>query len=261
MRFSEQYRQTKKKRHLTFLVIITFCLVIAVAVLVVIKKYELKTVTYEGNTRYTETELNERLVTEATDRVSFLLYLRLKIKGVPKIPFIEKIDVKMSDKNTISFRVYEKLVTGCVERMGNYLYFDREGIVVESSKELIEEVPVITGLRFSKIVLNEKLEVQHDFLFTSILDIVKLAKKHNLPVKEIKYDSEYVPTLFVKDCEVILGKRDNYDEIMAVLDSVLRASEGRKMRIDMSHYDGENGRITSVLLEKETEEETQDIVE
>ena len=52
---------------------------------------------------------------------------------------------------------------------GSYLYFDRDGIVVESSRIKLEDIPVITGLNFSRIVLHEQLKVQKEEMFTVIL--------------------------------------------------------------------------------------------
>ena len=37
-------------------------------------------------------------------------------------------------KNTVTVQVYEKSVAGCIEYMENYVYFDKDGIVLETSK-------------------------------------------------------------------------------------------------------------------------------
>ena len=43
--------------------------------------------------------------------------------------------------------------------MGCNMYFDKDGIVVESSTDLYENVPQIDGLKFDSIVINTKLDV------------------------------------------------------------------------------------------------------
>ncbi len=251
MRITEQYDRIKKKRKRIFWGITVGCLTLAVALIIVIRSYELKNITISGNTHYTEEELKELVFTESTDQISFLFYLRMKWKGTEEIPFIETIETRMTDRNSIELVVHEKLVTGCVEQMGSYLYFDREGIVVESAHVRLEDVPLLTGLRFSRIVLKEKLEIQRDGMFQTILNLSRLIEKQELAVSEISFNADYEVALHVDGCEVLLGKKDNYDESMAVLKSVLASAEGRKLRIDMRYYEDGNGRITSVPLEQE----------
>ncbi|MBQ9120640.1 MAG: cell division protein FtsQ/DivIB [Lachnospiraceae bacterium] len=254
MRVTEQQEDGKKKTRILFFGIIALCLVLAIAAVVVVRTYELKNVTFTGNTRYTEEELKERIFTEATDQISFLFYLRMKTKGTEEIPFIEKLETHMPDSHSIEIVVHEKLITGCVEQMGSYLYFDREGIVVESTRERLEDVPLVTGLRFSQIVLEEKLVVQKESLFQTILNLARLIEKQELEVTEIHFNSDYEVTLYVSGCEVFLGYRENYDVVLATLKSVLSSAEGRKLLIDMSNYEEGNGRITSTPLVTEGDE-------
>lgn len=256
MRVAEHYDRTKRKRRKIFYAIIAACFVLAAVVVFIVKAYELEDITIIGNTRYTEEELKELIFTEPTDQVTFLFYLRMKTKGIEEIPFIEKVEVTMTGRGSVEIVVHEKLVTGCVEQMGSYMYFDREGMVVESTRTRLSDIPLVTGLRFSRIVLKEKLVVQKEELFQTILNLTRLIEKQQLEVSEIRFNSDYEVTLYVADCEVLLGKRDNYDEIIAVLRSVLASAEGRKLRIDMSNYEEGNGRITSVPL-SEGEGETE----
>lgn len=248
MRISERYTQ-KRKRKKTFYIILFFCLFLAAAFVILVKSCELENVTVNGNTRYTQEEIEQLLVTEPTDQITFLFWLRSRLQGFESIPFIEKLEVEMTDRHSVTVTVYEKLVTGCVEQMGSYLYFDKDGIIVESSRVHLEDIPVVTGLKFSKIVLKEKMEVQKEGLFDIILDLVRLIDKQGLHTEEIRFGADYEVTLITDGCEVLLGRRENYDEVLAVLKSLLESSEGRKLRIDMTGYEKGNDRITAQPLE------------
>ena len=61
------------------------------------------------------------------------------------------LNIKVYDKNHRLYRIY-----------GDYLYFDKDGIIVESTSKRIAGIPLVKGLKYHKIVLNEKLEVQKD---------------------------------------------------------------------------------------------------
>lgn len=249
-----EYHAYKKKKKRKFRIILLICLSLAAAAAVLVEACKLEDVAVTGNTRYTKEEIEDMLVTEPTDYVTFLFWLRGRLQGFGSIPFIEKLEVGMADRHSATVTVYEKLVTGCVEQMGSYLYFDRDGVVVESSRIRLEDIPVITGLKFNKIVLKEKMEVQREELFEVILNLVRLIDKQELHVTEIRFGTDYEVTLYIGGYEVLLGRRENYDEVMAVLKSVMESWEGRRLRIDMSGYENGNGRITAQPLEDFEEE-------
>lgn len=248
MRVSEQKVKRKKPKRI-FTWIVVGCLLLAGGLVITLKTCELKQVTITGSVRYSEEEIKQLLMTGPTDHITFLFWLRSRLQDWENIPFIEKIELEMTSKNSVEITIYEKLVTGCVEQMGSYLYFDREGRVVESSRQRLEDIPLVTGLKFSHIVLQQPLQVQREELFEVILNLVRLIEKQELTVEEIHFNSEYEVSLMIADCEVLLGKRRNYDEVIAVLRSVLASAEGRRLCIDMSNYENGNGRITAKSLE------------
>ena len=127
---------------------------------VFIYAFQLKNITVTGSSRYDREQILEWLVNSKEDGNTLIFYLKYKYFKDVRIPFVEKISMKIQDRNSISIRVYDKIITGCIEFMGDYLYFDKDGIVVESTSERIDGIPLVKGLKFQKIVLNEKLEVQ-----------------------------------------------------------------------------------------------------
>ncbi len=198
----------------------------------------LETIEVQGNTYYTDEEIIERVVTEPTDQFALLLYLRCRYQEQERIPFVEYISVEMTDNHSVLLTVYEKILTGCVKVMGNYLYFDKDGIVVESSSEKKEDIPVITGLEFSRLILYEKLEVQNEGMFSTILNLTRLIDKYELSVDEIHFGSNLEVDFLCGNIRVRLGRKEMYDEAAAALVTILpRADElEREMTIDMRDY-------------------------
>lgn len=68
-------------------------------------------------------------------------------KKAPKleIPFIAKTVIDIKWPSTINITVYEKSIIGYVYYYGSYMYFDKDGTVVESSYELLDGIPEIKG--------------------------------------------------------------------------------------------------------------------
>lgn len=223
--------------------LIVICFIIFIPILIFFLTCNLEKVTIVGNTRYTEEDIKNKVINTSTDGNTILLYLRHKYGKIDNIPFVEHVDIELLNKNEVKIHVYEKVVTGCIEYMGGYMYFDKDGIIVESSNEKLDKVPFVSGLEFSKIVLYEKLEIQKEELFNIILNITQLIYKYELSVDTIKFNKDFEITLNLGDIEVLLGKRDTYDEQIAELKNLIPNAEGKKLTLDMKNFTEGQDRI------------------
>lgn len=204
--------------------------------------YRMKEIKIDGLTRYTEEEFLDMLEGNVLTSLTPLFCLTDTFFQ-QEIPFVEKYEIEYVDRQTARVLVHEKRVTGCVVIMGRYMFFDKDGIVVESSDSAIEGIPVVTGLKFDEIVLYQKLCVQKESLFTTILEIARLIEQNNIPVKEISFGAGYDVTLYLEDFTVLLGKRTSYDESIHALAGILESLSGRTGTLDMQNYSKDNGDV------------------
>jgi cell division protein FtsQ len=228
-------RQKKQKSILKILFLRTLgsLLLIGIPTILFVYTFELRNITVEGNTRYTSEEIKEKIIQTRVDQNALLLYLKHQYFTEIKIPFIEDIDVNLIDNHSVQLIVYEKKVTGCVEFLGEYLYFDKDGIVVESLAERLEDIPQIKGLQFNKIILHERMEVQSNELFDVILNLTQLIDKYDLEIDTISFNSKYEVTVDCGSIRALLGKRSTYDEVLAELKNILVEVDGMKLTLDM----------------------------
>ena len=209
-------------------------LVIGIPALIFLLTFHINKVEVVGVNRYTEDQIKTLVIKTKPDTNTLYLYLKYRFFEKPKIPFVEKIDVKMVDNHTVAIYVYEKMVAGCVEFMGEYMYFDKDGIVVESSSQRLDGVPIIKGLDFNQIILNEKLKVQKDDIFDIIIDLTQLIDKYDLDIDSVTFGEEDEVSLDKDGITVLLGKKDTYDEQFSDLKGILAQAEGMDITIDMS---------------------------
>jgi cell division protein FtsQ len=214
--------------------ILAILLIIGIPVSLVTISFELKNVTVLGMHQYTPEEIKDKIIQTKLDSNAVYLYMKYRYFTNVSIPFVEKIDVEMVDNHSVNIYVYEKMVAGCVEFLGEYLYFDKDGIIVESSPNRLEGIPVIKGLKYDKVILHEKLEVQKDELFDVIINLTQLITKHELNVDSIQFTSDYEVKLNCGDIKVLLGKKNTYDEAIAELKNILKEADGMKLEIDLS---------------------------
>lgn len=214
------------------------CCIIATLLLIFVNVYRLEEITVEGLTYYTEEEFVSKIAGEAAKKNTLLFRLQNLHDGELVIPYIEAYDITMKDNNTIHIQVYEKILVGCVKVMGQYLYFDKDGLVTESSVEWLSEVPLVKGLEFDRIVLHEKLNIQKDELYDVILNLTKAIREYNIPAETIIFNSRGEAELEVGTLTVELGKRNAYDLPIQKLADIYPTVSDRKLTIDLSGFDG-----------------------
>lgn len=225
------------KKHILWMLAV-ICIVVS-ACLIVLRMYRTEKISIEGLTYYTEEEFLSRISSKTARENTLLFWLEQKKGEEQSIPYIECYDVTIQGKNGIRIQVYEKILVGCVKIMGQYLYFDKDGNVTESSKEQLPGVPLIQGLEFERIVLYEKLKIQKEELYNVILNITKLVREYELPAQSISFNGRGEAELEIGTLTVNMGKRAAYDLPVQKLADLFPAVSGRNLFIDLSGYNGE----------------------
>jgi len=226
----EKERKPEKRRKGKGLMIILSILVLFSLLLVFIQyRYTITTVELEGNLHYTNEEIQDMVIKGKFDQNSIVLSLKYRDKAITDIPFIERMDVTVVSNDTVKIKVYEKALAGYIQYLDRYLYFDKDGIIVESSNSIIENVPLVAGLEFGYVALHEKLPVENDKIFGQILEITLLLIKHEISVDKIYFDSNYNMTLHMTltkgEIRVSLGTEDLLEQKIVTLKEILPKME------------------------------------
>lgn len=236
-RVREKLRFGRRKR----LLILGIVLAVLAAVLLtgyeyVIRNYTVTTVYVEGNVHYTSDEIMDMVMGGRYGNNSLFLSLKYQDKGIEGVPFVETMDVTILSKDSIRISVYEKALAGYVLYLGRYVYFDKDGIVVETSEEATAGIPQVTGLSFSHVILHEKLPVENEEVFDEILNITQLLSKYSMTVDKIYFDSEYQVTLVFGNARIALGDEGDLEEKIMKLQYILPNLEGKSGILDMREY-------------------------
>lgn len=239
-------RQEKKEEKLRFgktkrVVILTvvfscLCILIGGTWFYISNNYKVTTVYVDGNIHYTNDEIMEMVMGGRFGDNSLFLSMKYRDKGIEGVPFVETMDVDIEAKDTIRITVYEKALAGCVRYLGRYVYFDKDGIVVETSEEKTVGIPQVTGLAFDHVVLHDRLPVDKPELFEEILNITQQLSKYNLSADRIYFDAGYQVTLFFGEARVALGENKDINEKIMKLQHILPDLMGKSGILDMREY-------------------------
>lgn len=201
-------------------------------------EFRIEKVNVTGVSFYTGQEIEEKVIRSRLEENALYLYLEYKYFKGADIPFVEKIDVEFINHHEVLLSVYEKSMIACIPYMSEYLYFDKDGTIIESSPQQRENIPVIDGIKFANMSLYEKLAVEDDSVFDTILSIVQLIWRYELSVDRVYFNYKNEVTLYCGDIRVLLGKSEFYDEKLAEASNIVKKAQKRKLKgsLDMRNF-------------------------
>ncbi len=219
------------------MVSLTFFAILVIAVLVCYYLFHIDTIHVEGSQMYTESDVINSVFTRKFSDNELMFRFYNKIFGINKLPFIEQIDVTYDNRNTVTLTVYDKTISGCVKYLGQYVYFDKDGIVLQSLPEYKEGVPIVTGIKFGDFVIGEKFAVKDSSVFDAVMNVSLLINHYGIHIERIHVNDGSI-TLYAGKVIVDLGKRKMYDDQMAALSDVLDKTEKKNLSgtINMKNY-------------------------
>ncbi|HAL32457.1 MAG TPA: cell division protein FtsQ [Lachnospiraceae bacterium] len=208
--------------------------------------FAVEEVSVVGSTHYTDEEIEDRVMTGLLGHNSLYLKLKYRDRPITDVPFIERMDVTINSPTSVTINVYEKAVAGYVKYLGRYMYFDREGNIVEASTDQIQGIPYVTGLSFDECVLYEPLPVEDPTVFSTILAITQLFDKYDISADRIYFSDSGNVTLYFGNARVILGTMDNIDEKMMKLKNIIPSIRNLSGELHLEEYsaDKDEGYVT-----------------
>ena len=234
----------RKKRIGGVLILLTVLAAILGTVYYFISAYTIKNVYVEGNTYYTEQEIKDIVISGPMGNNSLYLSLKYKKSGFGNIPFVDNIEVDFLTKDSVKIIVHEKAMAGYIEFMDSFMYFDKDGYIVENSNVKMLEIPLVVGLQFSKVELGQKIPVKDDTVFAQIMSLHNLLKDFELRVDKIYFRPDEEIVLFFGDVRVMLGKGNYLQEKIMVLPKFLESLEGESGALRMEKYSQEGDMVS-----------------
>ncbi|MDO4265613.1 MAG: cell division protein FtsQ/DivIB [Eubacteriales bacterium] len=228
------------------------CLMVILLVLVLLVSLRLTNITVKGNSRYTAAEVEEMIFPGFWDRNTVFCFVRDRVRPHRELPFVEDYDIQITGPFSCDLVIYEKSVVGFVRFMSSNMYFDKDGVIVESSQERLAGVPEVAGLRFGHIVLNRVLPVSETGLFNEIMNITQQLAYYGIACEKLEFDANHNVRLVLSggEIEVDLGSGRDTDVKLSALNDMLPKLEGLAGTLDLSEYQDGSGAHVSTFRKK-----------
>ena len=224
----KEERRRKKRRKIGLYILLILILLIAAGVFIVMNVFTVENVVVEGNELYSSTQIENMVLNDEYSWNSLYVDLKYRFVDIGEVPFVDTMEVSLDNPHTVHIKVYEKGMLGYlyINSIGQNAYFDKDGFVVETSTEVIDGVPKITGISCEEVVLYEKLQLENSDILRDLLNLTQTLKKYNLLPDEIQYDSNMEPMLYYGTIQVKIGSEDNLSQKVVRLSIILPQLDG-----------------------------------
>ena len=214
------------------------CIVVFIAgfLIYILASFRIKDITVIGSKHYSDNEITDIILDSSYKEHTVCLWLYEKIGRHKDIPFIDHYEINIKDIKTAEIIIYEKDIYGCFEQMGTYMFFNKDGILLECSSTRVEGVPVITGVPYKNAVMNEKIETEKQDIFDKIHKLVQNLDKNGIEAGRIHFDTDYAPVIYIGNIKVMLGDNTDIDGQMNELKNILPKLEGLSGTLNLSYF-------------------------
>ncbi len=259
LHFKERTRLAmKKKRHFRGGILLIFALLVIIIGAFAVWNMKLTDITVSGSSYYTDDELLAYIFPEAKYYRTVMSFWNNRFGEEQDIPFVKSYELKITGLHSAEITVYEKTIIGYIPYMGNYLYFDTEGYIVETSTEKVEGLLFIDGINFDYFVLNNQLPVDDDSVFSDVLVLSRVISQEELDVERVYFDGDLNITLMMGDLKVYLGSATSVEEKIHTLTDILSQIEGESGTLYLDSYSTVNDTVEYIFKRDSVDSDEED---
>lgn len=186
--------------------LIIFGVLLAIFLILVMKVFVIKKVEVEGNKLYEDKLIEDVVLSDHYSWSTLLVYLKYRFKDTEKVPFIDTMEVTMTGPQSMKITVYEKGMMGYlyIPGINENAYFDKDGLVVETSSDIVPGIPEVKGIACNSVVLYEKLPIP-DKTLRDILTLTQSLKREKLVPDAVVYEDADEPVAVYGKVRVRIG--------------------------------------------------------
>jgi cell division protein FtsQ len=166
---------------------------------------------------------------------------------------VEGFTVTHLGRNSICITVDEDIPVGCIRYLDSYIYFDREGVFIDSAMERNESIPFYSGIVPDYVFKGEELPINKKNLLDSAVILAEIFQKNDMLPDYITSDSSGDLSMQYGDILVQLGKPEYLEDKMARVLAILPKLEGETGTL---HLENINENVKTVTFELEEVEYT-----
>lgn len=213
--------EKRRIRVVPILLLSFFIILITGFVMFKMGAFNVKHIEVVGNKQFSNVEISNHILSDKNCRYAPYIYIKYKLFKPDVMPFVADIDVSMTGIDRVRVDVKEKPIVAYAEHMDSHLFFDCDGIIVESSDRVIPGIVKVEGLNFKSYKLYEKPVLDNPIILDSLNGIVRIINKYDLQPDSLEVNKRGEINLKFEDLVVKLGMDEALDEKISRVASIV----------------------------------------
>ena len=232
-------RKKKGHRLYAFTVLV---LGIAIIVMSIIVFFYIQKIEITGNEYTKSADIIEVLQEEPASINSLYVLAKHKLNKYHMPGSLESVNISLTAPWALKVTVEEKPIVGFTYDDDGYVYFDKEGLVVQKGREIIQGVPQLEGIEVKKADLYETMECTQKELFKSALKLMEEVAVYELAPDRIVCADDGLYLYFGEVC-VAIGDTVTTEKVAQIKPIVARL-EGKSGTLHLEFYESESSTVT-----------------
>lgn len=233
-------RKKKKKSHALYAIVVLILGIIIVGLGVTLL-FRVQKIGIEGNDYCTDGQIRKMVQNDKYSVNSLYIYGKYLLDKGEVLPCLESVKISLKSPWEVKVTVKEKTI---IAYMGTeeHVYFDKEGLVVYKSNELIKGVPFVEGMEVKNTDLYQKMESSEAGIFDAILETSRELKKYDLSAEKVICRNRNI-YLQLEKIYVNLGNTVSAEKI-AQIPPILDELGRKKGMLHLENYTEDGGVVT-----------------
>lgn len=240
----KEKRKRQAKRKQILIAVLTILCLTGILALIAIKGFTLQKVIVSGNELYSDEKIKESVLNDEYSWNTLYVMLKYRLSKMEEMPFVDEMELSLRSPHTLQIKVYEKAIIGCMKGNGQNVYFDKDGLVVEISERLIENVPKVEGITCKKMIVYEKLKLDNNDALSLLLMFSRQLQKYGLSPETITFGTDGNLSAAFGDITASIGDAQYLVEKAMRLDAILPQLDGKKGTLHLETWTPLNTDVT-----------------
>lgn len=185
----------------------------------------------KGNNRISKERI-ESLSKIVLNTNTFQYSKREIIKNIKEEPYLKEINIKRKLPNIMEIHIQERERNFIISNMGNYIYLDDQGYVLEITNEP-EQLPEIVGLttNYENLAPGDRLSDEDLEKLNVVVGIIETFKsndiKENITSISVENKNDYCIIMKDEMKKIHLGNANNINDRILMLKEILTKEKGK----------------------------------
>lgn len=159
----QKQRLRRQQRYLVLSRLFTLLVIVGTGILALTLFFKVETVTVDGHSRYTNSQLLETAGIEQGDNLFLLPTRGIRRRLFDEYPYLDTVRIERKPPNSVVLHVEDAVPAAAVGSGTTYYYMDAGGKLLEQvTMEQLGSIPVVTGVTIEGGEVGRKLNMRRD---------------------------------------------------------------------------------------------------